>query len=179
MLARVTLPLALSGDEWIAVAGVSSGVIVGLGSLVFAHLNGKVERAHGERLARNGRTHEQRRLAYVDIARLLSRQRLVLIRAEPLIGPKRPAVPDRDRPEVGRAFEPWDARERRGVNSSQVAEPRIAPRTNRQPPSASGGNMYLQRLPSSSRDPRPSLPSDPSCSDPTTRPGRFSSGPAR
>jgi hypothetical protein len=33
----------------------------------------------------------------------------------------------------------------RGVNSSQVAEPRIGPRTNLHPPSASGGNMYLQR----------------------------------
>jgi hypothetical protein len=34
---------------------------------------------------------------------------------------------------------------RRGVNSSQVAAPRIGPRTNLHPPSASGGNMYLQR----------------------------------
>jgi hypothetical protein len=33
----------------------------------------------------------------------------------------------------------------RGVNSLQVAAPRIGPRTNLQPPSASGGNMYLQR----------------------------------
>jgi hypothetical protein len=35
--------------------------------------------------------------------------------------------------------------QRRGVNWSQVAEPRIGPRTKRHPPSASGGNMYLQR----------------------------------
>jgi hypothetical protein len=32
----------------------------------------------------------------------------------------------------------------RGENSSQVADPRITPRTNLHPPSASGGNMYLQ-----------------------------------
>jgi hypothetical protein len=35
---------------------------------------------------------------------------------------------------------------RRGVNWSHVALPRIGPRTNRHPPSASGGNMYLQCL---------------------------------
>ena len=34
--------------------------------------------------------------------------------------------------------------QRRGVKWSHVAEPRIGPRTKRQPPSASGGNMYLQ-----------------------------------
>lgn len=32
----------------------------------------------------------------------------------------------------------------RGVNLSQVAEPRIIPRTKLQPPSAIGGNMYAQ-----------------------------------
>jgi hypothetical protein len=37
------------------------------------------------------------------------------------------------------------AGQRRGVNWSHVAEPRIGPRTKRQPPSASGGNIYLQR----------------------------------
>jgi hypothetical protein len=36
MLALVTLPLALSGDQWLALAGVLSGVIVGGGGLVFA-----------------------------------------------------------------------------------------------------------------------------------------------
>jgi len=34
---------------------------------------------------------------------------------------------------------------RRGVNSSQVADPWIGPLTNLHPPNASGGNMYLQR----------------------------------
>jgi len=34
---------------------------------------------------------------------------------------------------------------RRGVNSSQVADPWISPLTNLHPPNASGGNMYLQR----------------------------------
>jgi hypothetical protein len=33
----------------------------------------------------------------------------------------------------------------RGLNSSQVAEPRITPRTSLHPPIATGGNMYLQR----------------------------------
>ena len=33
----------------------------------------------------------------------------------------------------------------RRLNSSQVAEPRITPRTSLHPPIASGGNMYLQR----------------------------------
>jgi hypothetical protein len=33
----------------------------------------------------------------------------------------------------------------RGLNSSQVAEPRITPRSSLHPPIASGGNMYLQR----------------------------------
>jgi hypothetical protein len=36
-------------------------------------------------------------------------------------------------------------RPRRGVKWSQVAVPRIGPRTNLHPPTASGGNMYLQR----------------------------------
>jgi len=34
---------------------------------------------------------------------------------------------------------------RRGVNSSQVADPWISPLTNLHPPALSGGNMYLQR----------------------------------
>jgi hypothetical protein len=88
MLACVTLPLALSGDQWLALAGVLSGVIVGGGGLVFAYVNGKEERAHGERLARSGRLHEQRFTAYKEIARLLERQSLYLIRTEPFIGPK-------------------------------------------------------------------------------------------
>jgi hypothetical protein len=82
----------VSGDQWIALAGVSSGAIVGIGSLLFAYFNGKAERAHGERLARSGRLHEQRRAAYVEISRLLERQRLFLVRTEPFLGPK-PAPP--------------------------------------------------------------------------------------
>ena len=82
----------MSGDQWIALAGVSSGAIVGIGSLLFAYFNGKAERAHGERLARSGRLHEQRRAAYVEISRLLERQRLFLVRTEPFLGPK-PAPP--------------------------------------------------------------------------------------
>ena len=96
MLARVTLPLALSGDQWLALAGVLSGVIVGGGGLVFAYFNGKAERAHGERLARSGRLHEQRFAAYREIARLLQRQRLFLVRTEPIIGPKPDPPPPLD-----------------------------------------------------------------------------------
>jgi hypothetical protein len=33
----VVLPLALSGDEWIALVGVASGLIGGIGGLVFAY----------------------------------------------------------------------------------------------------------------------------------------------
>ena len=88
MLAYVTLPLALSGDQWLALAGVLSGVIGVAGGLVFAYFNAKEERSHGERLARSGRLHEQRFAAYREIARLLERQRLYLIRTEPFIGPK-------------------------------------------------------------------------------------------
>jgi hypothetical protein len=69
-----------------------SGVIVGGGGLVFAYVNGREERAHGERLARGGRLHEQRFAAYREISRLLERQRLYLDRTEPVLGPK-PAPP--------------------------------------------------------------------------------------
>lgn len=90
----MTLPLALSGDQWLALAGVLSGVLVGGVGLVFAYFNGKSERAYGERLARSGRLHEQRLAAYKEIARLLQRQRLYLVRTEPIIGPK-PDPPQR------------------------------------------------------------------------------------
>jgi hypothetical protein len=42
-------------------------------------------------------------------------------------------------------------RPRRGVKWSQVAMPRIGPRTNLHPPTASGGNMYSQRAHLTSR----------------------------
>lgn len=80
--------LALSGDAWIALAGVASGAVVGLGGLVFAYFNGKEERVHAQRLARTSQIHEQRRLAYIEIARFLERQRLFLVRTHPIIGPK-------------------------------------------------------------------------------------------
>jgi hypothetical protein len=88
MLGLVTLPLAFTGDQWLALAGVLSGVIVGGGGLVFAYFNGRSERQHGERLARSGRLHEQRFAAYREISRLLERQRLYLTRTEPILGPK-------------------------------------------------------------------------------------------
>lgn len=96
MLTPVALPLAVTGDEWIALAGVSSGVIVGVGGLVFAYFNARSERSHGERLARSGRLHEQRLDAYKEVARLLQRQRLYLARTEPIVGPKPDPPPPLD-----------------------------------------------------------------------------------
>jgi hypothetical protein len=96
MLARVTLPLALNGDQLLALAGVLSGVLVGGGGLVFAYFNGKSERQHGERLARSGRLHEQRFTAYREISRLLERQRLYVVRTEPFLGPKADPPPPLD-----------------------------------------------------------------------------------
>jgi hypothetical protein len=92
----VTLPLALNGDQWLALAGVFSGVLIGGGGLVFAYFNGKSERQHGERLARSGRLHEQRFTAYREISRLLERQRLYLVRTEPFLGPKADPPPPLD-----------------------------------------------------------------------------------
>jgi hypothetical protein len=80
----VTIPLALSGDQWIALVGVLSGALVGIIGVGFAYFNGKSERAHSERIARSGRLHEQRFKAYVEIATHLARQRLFLARTEPL-----------------------------------------------------------------------------------------------
>jgi hypothetical protein len=45
---------------------------------------------------------------------------------------------------VERACLLWGPGQRRGVKWSQVAELRMGPRTNRQPPNATRGNMYLQ-----------------------------------
>jgi hypothetical protein len=95
MLAHM-LPLALTGDQWIALAGVTFGALVGLGGYVFAYFNGRTERAHGERLARSSRLHEQRFTAYREISRLLERQRLYLARTEPFLGPKPDPPPPLD-----------------------------------------------------------------------------------
>jgi hypothetical protein len=95
-LATGDAALALNGDQWLALAGVFSGVLVGGGSLVFAYFNGRSERQHGERLARSSRLHDQRFAAYKEIARLLERQRLYLTRTEPFIGPKPDPPPPLD-----------------------------------------------------------------------------------
>lgn len=72
----MTLPLALSGDQWITVAGVLSGAIGVVGGFVFAYFNGKSERLHTRQLAISARLHEQRLAAYVEIGRFLERQYL-------------------------------------------------------------------------------------------------------
>jgi hypothetical protein len=76
MLALVTLPLALTGDQWITLAGVLSGAIGVVGGFVFAYVNGKAERLHSRQLALSARLHEQRLAAYVEIGRFLERQYL-------------------------------------------------------------------------------------------------------
>jgi hypothetical protein len=59
----------------------------------------------------------------------------------------RQSVPTRVRPYGNKA----SRRPRRGVKWSHVAVPRIGPRTNLHPPTASGGNMYSQRAHLTSR----------------------------
>jgi hypothetical protein len=76
MLAFVTLPLALSGDQWITLSGVLSGAVGVVGGFVFAYVNGKAERLHSRHLALSTRLHEQRLAAYVDIGTFLERQYL-------------------------------------------------------------------------------------------------------
>lgn len=78
----VTLPLALSGDQWITMAGVLSGAIGVVGGFVFAYFNGKAERLHSRQLAISARLHEQRLAAYVEIGRFLERQYLYVKRVE-------------------------------------------------------------------------------------------------
>jgi len=78
----VTLPLALSGDQWITVAGVLSGAIGVVGGFVFAYFNGKAERLHTRDLAISARLHEQRLAAYVEIGKFLERQYLYVKRVE-------------------------------------------------------------------------------------------------
>lgn len=90
----MTLPLALSGDQLIALVGVSSGALVGIAGLVFAYFNGKSERDHAKQLARSGRLHEQRLTAYVEIGKLLRRHALFVERS----GPGIPGVPRPDPP---------------------------------------------------------------------------------
>ena len=70
------LPLALSGDQWITLAGVLTGAIGVVGGFVFAYFNGKAERLHTRQLAISTRLHEQRLSAYVEIGRFLERQYL-------------------------------------------------------------------------------------------------------
>jgi hypothetical protein len=87
------LPLALSGDESVALAGVLSGALVGIVGVGFAYFNGKSERTHSERIARSGRLHEQRLSAYIELGKALRRQGMFVVRTEPLIGPQ-PDPPD-------------------------------------------------------------------------------------
>ncbi len=70
------LVLALTGDQWITLAGVLSGAVGVVGGFVFAYVNGKAERLHTRQLALSARLHEQRLAAYVEIGRFLERQYL-------------------------------------------------------------------------------------------------------
>ena len=82
MLASVALPLALSGDQWLTLAGVLTGAIGVIGGFVFAYYNGKAERLHTRQLAISTRLYEQRLAAYVEVGRLLERQNLYVSRVE-------------------------------------------------------------------------------------------------
>jgi gas vesicle protein len=92
----VTLPLALSGDQWIAFFGVMSGAIVGVAGLVFAYMNGKAERVHGEKLARSERLYDQRREAYGSAAEVLEKYRRYIRITEAGMDLPDPDVPDTD-----------------------------------------------------------------------------------
>lgn len=89
---RVML-LSLSGDQWLTLAGVASGVVGVIGGFVFATVNGRAERAHAERLARSERLHEQRQEAYLKIAEYLERQRFYLVRTEVTFTDREPPAP--------------------------------------------------------------------------------------
>jgi len=78
----VALPLALSGDQWLTLAGVLTGAVGVVGGFVFAYYNGKAERLHSRELAISARLHEQRLAAYVEIGRFLERQYLYVKRVE-------------------------------------------------------------------------------------------------
>jgi hypothetical protein len=92
----------MTGDQWIALAGVGFGGIVGLGGLAFGYFNARSERRHTERLARGGRLHQQRLAAYADLAGYLERERLFLHRTEPMIGPQPDPPPPLDDDEWAR-----------------------------------------------------------------------------
>jgi hypothetical protein len=78
----VALLLALSGDQWITLAGVLTGAIGAVGGFVFAYFNGKAERLHTRTLAISARLHEQRLAAYVEIGKFLEWQYLYVSRVE-------------------------------------------------------------------------------------------------
>jgi hypothetical protein len=92
----VQLPLALSGDQVIALVGVTSGALVGLAGLVFAYVNGEREREHSKQLARSGRLHEQRREAYITLAELLEKVRTYINRTETALDVPAPNPPGDD-----------------------------------------------------------------------------------
>ena len=80
-----SLPLAFTGDQWIAVVGILAGVVGTLGGLAFSLLNGRAERAQARALARASRLHAQRLDAYADLAAFMERERLYIQRTEPQV----------------------------------------------------------------------------------------------
>jgi hypothetical protein len=79
------VPLALTGDQKIALVGVLVGLAGTIGGLLFAYFNGRAERAAAHKLARSGRLHAQRLDAYADLSAFLERERLYIERTEPQI----------------------------------------------------------------------------------------------
>jgi hypothetical protein len=80
--------LALTGTEWIGLAGVAAGALGTIGGLVFAHLGRRAEHEHARELSRSQRLHAQRQDAYVQVAAFLERSRLWAFRTEPFWGPQ-------------------------------------------------------------------------------------------
>jgi hypothetical protein len=83
-VAVASLPAALSGDQWIALAGVAAGAVGALAGLVFSYFNARSERISAQSLARSERLHAQRVDAYATLASFLERQRIYAARTEPI-----------------------------------------------------------------------------------------------
>jgi hypothetical protein len=80
--------LALTIAEWSVLATAAVGIAATVSPALVAWAN----RSHERKLARAERLYAQRHGAYLELTRFLERQRLVLDRTEPIIGPL-PAPP--------------------------------------------------------------------------------------
>ncbi len=65
----------MSGDQWVAVAGVAAGVAGTVGGYLFGYFNGRAERSHAENLSRAARLHDQRLAGYEELSTHLELER--------------------------------------------------------------------------------------------------------